>query len=95
MERSINNKLIQKLIISLQILYILLFFATSMINNIYYIFWASVIISTISLILSVINVVNKCNFKVLLILISIVEILFTAFIYLIPEAGIPALIKLF
>lgn len=95
MERSINNKLIQKLIISLQILYILLFFATSMINNIYYTFWASVTISIISLILSVINAVDKGNFKVLFILISIIEILFTVFIYIIPEAGMPALIKLF
>ena len=95
MRKSINNKLIKKLIISLQILYILLFFATSIIDNIYYTFWASIIIGIMSLILSMINVINKGNFKVLFILISIVEILFTVFVYLLPEAGIPALIRLF
>ena len=93
--KKINNKLIQNLIIILQILYILLFFATSIINDIYYTFWASVIISIISLISSMINVINKGNFRVLFILISIAEILFTVFIYLIPEAGIPAPVKLF
>ena len=95
MRKSINNKLIKKLIISLQILYILLFFATSIIDNIYYTFWASIIIGIISLILSMINAINKGNFKVLFILISIVEILFTVFVYLLPEAGIPAPIRLF
>ena len=93
--KKINNKLIQNLIIILQILYILLFFATSIINDIYYTFWGSVIISIISLISSMINVINKGNFRVLFILISIAEILFTVFIYLIPEAGIPAPVKLF
>lgn len=93
--KKINNKLIQNLIIILQILYILLFFTTSIINDIYYTFWASVIISIISLISSMINVINKDNFRVLFILISIAEILFTVFIYLIPEEGIPAPIKLF
>ena len=93
--KKINNKLIKNLIIILQILYILLFFTTSIINDIYYTFWASVIISIISLISSMINVINKDNFRVLFILISIAEILFTVFIYLIPEAGIPAPIKLF
>lgn len=93
--KKINNKLIQNLIIILQILYILLFFTTSIINDIYYTFWASVIISIISLISSMINVINKDNFRVLFILISIAEILFTVFIYLIPEAGIPAPVKLF
>ena len=93
--KKINNKLIQNLIIILQILYILLFFVTSIINDIYYTFWASVIISIISLISSMINVINKGNFRVLFILISIAEILFTVFIYLIPEAGIPAPVKLF
>ena len=52
-------------------------------------------ISISSLILSIINFINKGNFKVLLILISIAEILFIIFIYLFPEAGIPPLIKLF
>ena len=84
--KKINNKLIQNLIIILQILYILLFFTTSIINDIYYTFWASVIISIISLISSMINVINKDNFRVLFILISIAEILFTVFIYLIPDA---------
>ena len=93
--KKINNKLIQNMIIILQILYILLFFTTSIINDIYYTFWASVIISIISLISSMINVINKGNFRVLFILISIAEILFTVFIYLIPEAGIPAPVKLF
>ena len=93
--KKINNKLIQNLIIILQILYILLFFTTSIINDIYYTFWASVIISIISLISSMINVINKGNFRVLFILISIAEILFTVFLYLIPEAGIPAPVKLF
>ena len=95
MKKKINDRLIKKLIITLQILYILLFFATSIINNIYCTFWASVTISIISLILSIINAINKGNFEALFILISIAEILFTVFIYLIPEAGIPAPIKLF
>ena len=93
--KKINNKLIQNLIIILQILYILLFFTTSIINDIYYTFWASVIISIISLISSMINVINKDNFRVLFILISIAEILFTVFIYLIPEAGIPVQLNYF
>ena len=95
MKKKINDRLIKKLIIILQILYILLFFATSIINNIYCIFGASVTISIISLILSIINAINKGNFEALFILISIAEILFTVFIYLIPEAEIPAPIKLF
>lgn len=90
-----NNKLIQRLIISLQIFYIILFFSRNSINNIYFTFFGSITISISSLILSIMNFRNKGNFKVLLILISIVEILFTIFIYLLPEAGIPPLIKLF
>ena len=73
--KNLNNKLVQRIIISLQILYILLYFATSSINNIYFTFWLSAIISILSLILT--------------------QILFTVFIYLLPEAGIPAPIKLF
>ena len=95
MKQNINNKLIQRVIISLQILYILLYFSTSSINNIYFTFWLSVIISISSLILSVGNVINKGNLRILFILMSIIQILFTVFIYLLPEAGIPALIKLF
>lgn len=90
-----NNKLIQRLIISLQIFYIILFFSTNNINNIYFTFFGSITISISSLILSIMNFRNKGNFKVLLILISIAEILFTIFIYLLPEADIPHLIKLF
>ena len=90
--KNLNNKLVQRIIISLQILYILLYFATSSINNIYFTFWLSAILS---LILSMMNIINKGNFKLLFILISITQILFTVFIYLLPEAGIPAPIKLF
>ena len=93
--KNLNNKLVQRIIISLQILYILLYFATSSINNIYFTFWLSAIISILSLILSMMNIINKGNFKLLFILISITQILFTVFIYLLPEAGIPAQIKLF
>ena len=93
--KNLNNKLVQRIIISLQILYILLYFATSSINNIYFTFWLSAIISILSLILSMMNIINKGNFKLLFILISITQILFTVFIYLLPEAGIPPLIKLF
>ena len=93
--KNLNNKLVQRIIISLQILYILLYFATSSINNIYFTFWLSAIISILSLILSMMNIINKGNFKLLFILISITQILFTVFIYLLPEAGIPATIKLF
>ena len=93
--KNLNNKLVQRIIISLQILYILLYFATSSINNIYFTFWQSAIISILSLILSMMNIINKGNFKLLFILISITQILFTVFIYLLPEAGIPAPIKLF
>ena len=93
--KNLNNKLVQRIIISLQILYILLYFATSSINNIYFTFWLSAIISILSLILSMMNIINKGNFKLLFILISITQILFTVFIYLLPEAGIPDPIKLF
>ena len=93
--KNLNNKLVQRIIISLQILYILLYFATSSINNIYFTFWLSAIISILSLILSMMNIINKGNFKLLFILISITQILFTVFIYLLPETGIPAPIKLF
>ena len=93
--KNLNNKLVQRIIISLQILYILLYFATSSINNIYFTFWLSAIISILSLILSMMNIINKGNFKLLFILISITQILFTVFIYLLPEEGIPASIKLF
>lgn len=93
--KNLNNKLVQRIIISLQILYILLYFATSSINNIYFTFWLSAIISILSLILSMMNIINKGNFKLLFILISITQILFTVFIYLLSEAGIPAPIKLF
>ena len=93
--KNLNNKLVQRIIISLQILYILLYFATSSINNIYFTFWLSAIISILSLILSMMNIINKGNFKLLFILISITQILFTVFICLLPEAGIPAPIKLF
>lgn len=93
--KNLNNKLVQRIIISLQILYILLYFATSSINNIYFTFWLSAIISILSLILSMMNIINKGNFKLLFILISITQILFTVFIYLLPEAGIPVPIKLF
>ena len=51
--KNLNNKLVQRIIISLQILYILLYFATSSINNIYFTFWLSAIISILSLILSI------------------------------------------
>ena len=94
LKKNINNRLIQRVIISLQILYILLYLATSSINHIYFTFWLSVIISISSLILSIRNIINKGNFKILFILISIIQILFTVFIYLLPEAGIHAPIKL-
>ncbi len=95
MAKNINNKLIQRAIISIQILYILLYLATSSINNIYFTFWISVIINISSLILSMMNIITKGYLKILLILISIIQTLFTIFIYLLPDAGIPASIKLF
>ena len=95
MKKNINNRLIQRVIISLELLYILLYLLTSSINHIYFTFWRSAIISISSLILSVVNIINKGNFKILFILISMVQILFNIFIYLLPEAGIPAPIKLF
>ena len=95
MKKNINNRLIQRVIISLELLYILLYLLTSSINHIYFTFWLSAIISISSLILSVVNIINKGNFKILFILISMVQILFNIFIYLLPEAGIPDPIKLF
>ena len=95
MNKNINNKLTQRVIISLQILYILLYFVTSSINHVYFTFWISVIISITSLILSIRNIINRGDFKILLFIISVVQILFTVFIYLLPEVGIPPLIKLF
>ena len=57
--------------------------------------WIGFLIIIISLILSMMNIITKGYLKILLILISIMQTLFTIFIYLLPEADIPAPIKLF
>lgn len=48
-----------------------------------------------SLFLNFANIFSKGNFKFLLLLITIFEILLTLFIFLLPEAGVPAPVKLF
>ena len=78
-----KNKLIQRITIALQTLYLFAIFSSSIVPNIS------------SLILNFVNIFSKGHFKFLFLLITICEILLTIFIFLLPEAGTPAPIQLF
>ena len=97
-----NNKYILSVIEGLQIVYIALFFTNGIgiINgyNIYLGFAIYTVLSLVCFLLSVWLVLpfSECDnaLKFLLLFISIVQLLFTIFIYLLPECGIPAPIQL-
>lgn len=91
MKKIINAKMI----LIMETLYILIFIILGSIINQYFSFTILSIMSVVSFILSVLSMKNKGKLKFLLLIISILEILFTIFIYLLPEGGIPPLIKLF
>ena len=90
-----KNKLIQRITIALQTLYLFAIFSSSIVPNIYITFLIAVILNILSLFLNFANIFSKGNFKFLLLLITIFEILLTLFIFLLPEAGVPAPVKLF
>ena len=83
-----KNKLIQRITIALQTLYLFAIFSSSIVPNIYITF-------LIAVILNFVNIFSKGHFKFLFLLITICEILLTIFIFLLPEAGTPAPIQLF
>ena len=84
-----KNKLILKITIAIQTL------LSGIFPNIYVAFWISAGLNILSLFLNFANIFSKGNFKFLLLLITIFEILLTLFIFLLPEAGVPAPVKLF
>ena len=90
-----KNKLILKITIAIQTLYLIVIFLSGILPNIYVAFWISAGLNILSLFLNFANIFSKGNFKFLLLLITIFEILLTLFIFLIPEAGVPAPVKLF
>ncbi|WP_455543030.1 hypothetical protein [Intestinibacter sp.] len=90
-----TNKLILRTTISIQTLYLIVIFASSILIDIYFAFYLSVALNILSLILNFINLFAKGHFKFLFLLTTICEILLTVFIYLLPEAGSPAPIQLF
>ena len=84
-----KNKLILKITIAIQTLYLIVIFLSGILPNIY------AGLNILSLFLNFANIFSKGNFKFLLLLITIFEILLTLFIFLLPEAGVPAPVKLF
>ena len=90
-----KNKSILKITIAIQTLYLIVIFLSGIFPDIYVAFWISVALNALSLFLNLANVFSKGTFKFLLFLITICEILLTVFIFLLPEAGIPAPVQLF
>ena len=82
-------------------IYIILFLSTGLDKigtyNIWFAFSLSVFLSVGGFILSILSVIGKRKQIVayVLLLFSLLLILFTVFIYLLPEAGIPPYIPLF
>lgn len=91
MKKFINTRMI----LIMETLYILIFIILGSRINQYSSFTILSMISIVSFVLSVIGMKNKDKLKFLLLIISILEILFTIFIYLLPEGGIAPPIKLF
>ncbi|MBU5337308.1 hypothetical protein [Intestinibacter bartlettii] len=90
-----KNKSILKMTLVLQTLYLIVIFLSGIFPDIYVAFWISAALNILSLFLNLANMFSKGNFKFLLLLITICEILLTVFIFLLPEAGVPAPVKLF
>ena len=90
-----KNKSILKMTLVLQTLYLIVIFLSGIFPDIYVAFWISAALNILSLFLNLANMFSKGNFKFLLLLITICEILLTVFIFLLPEAGVPAPFKLF
>lgn len=82
------------IIIILQISYILSFLLLIYRDDIYGKFVICTLINTVSLLLSMYNLKVKSNKRLILLFITMFEIVFTIYIYMIPEAGVPALITL-
>ena len=100
--KNIDDKSVQRLICICQITYILLYL-TNVIGiitslNVYTGFAVYVSINMVTVILNICHIINRPKDKIftkfLLIFITLLQILFTVFIYLLPEAGIDPLIKL-
>ncbi|CEH33728.1 Hypothetical protein RLITU_1134 [Romboutsia lituseburensis] len=82
------------IIIILQISYILSFLLLIYRDDIYGKFVICTLINTVSLLLSMYNLKVKSKKRLILLFITMFEIVFTIYIYMIPEAGVPALITL-
>ncbi|MBC5996229.1 hypothetical protein EAI30_10915 [Romboutsia ilealis] len=100
--KNIDDRWVQRLICICQITYILLYL-TNVIGiitslNVYTGFSVCVSINTVTVILNIYYIIkslkDKIGIKLSLIFITLLQILFTSFIYLLPEAGIDPLIKL-
>lgn len=96
-----QKKLFSTLSIMFISIYIILFLSTGLDKigtyNIWFAFSLSVFLSVGGFILSILSVIGKRKQIVayVLLLFSLLLILFTVFIYLLPEAGIPPYIPLF
>lgn len=82
------------IIVILQISYILSFLLLIYRDDIYGKFVICTLINTVSLLLSMYNLKVKSKKRLILLFITMFEIVFTIYIYMIPEAGVPALITL-
>lgn len=82
------------IIVILQISYILSFLLLIYRDDIYGKFVICTLINTVSLLLSMYNLKVKSKKRLILLFITMLEIVFTIYIYMIPEAGVPALITL-
>ncbi|MCR8747097.1 hypothetical protein [Romboutsia lituseburensis] len=95
MDDTLNNsRLLSIVIIILQISYILSFLLFIYRDDIYGKFVICTSINIVSMLLSVCNLKTKSSNKMLLALISILQILFTIYVYILPDEGIPAPIQL-
>ncbi|WP_270942200.1 hypothetical protein [Romboutsia lituseburensis] len=95
MEDTLNNsRLLSMVIIILQISYVLSFLLLIYRDDIYGKFVICTLINTVSLLLSMYNLKIKSNKRLILLFITMFEIVSTVYIYMIPEAGVPALITL-
>ncbi|WP_157779226.1 hypothetical protein [Loigolactobacillus coryniformis] len=96
-----QEKLFSTLSIMFISIYIILFLSTGLDKigtyNIWFAFSLSVFLSVGGFILSILSIIGKRKQIVayVLLLFSLLLILFTVFIYLLPEAGIPPYIPLF
>lgn len=90
--RKITNP---KFIFRIQVFYILMYLLFSGRINVYISFTVAISLNIASLILIVCNMKKDFGIKTILFVLSIFQTLFTIFLYLLPEAGIPPAIQLF